>query len=193
MAVGIAASEMLSASPVSGGAPVTVAFSVSGIRDGARVELDADGNGTIDITGERLENQLFTFTTPGLYVASATITHPSGARTSVQTVVQVFDRAGLDTALHAKWSGMKAALRAGDIPAALEFIVDRRRTDYGQAFGVLAPRLPLIDTIMTDISLVWMRNAAALYEMVRVDAGITKSFEIRFALGGDGVWRLESF
>jgi sugar lactone lactonase YvrE len=192
-AVGTVASEGLSASPVSGVAPLTVAFSVSGGPDGARIDLDADGDGSIDVTGERLDNQPFTFTMPGLYVASATITHPSGSRTTVQTVVQVFDRATLDATLQAKWNGMKAALRAGDIPAALEFVVDRRRADYGQAFGILVSRLPGIDTIMTDIELVWMRNAAALYEMVRIDAGITKSFEIRFALGGDGVWRLESF
>ncbi len=191
--LGMAPSEGLSASPVSGVAPLTVAFSVSGVPDGGRVDLDADGNGSVDVTGERLDNQPFTFTAPGLYVASATITGPSGHRTTVQTVVQVFDRPALDASLQAKWSGMKAALRAGDVPAALEFIVDRRRADYGQAFGILAPRLPTIDTIMTDIALVWMRNAAALYEMVRVDAGITKSFEVRFALGGDGVWRLESF
>ena len=192
-AVGVAASEGLSASPASGVAPMTVTFSVSGAPDGGRIDLDADGNGSVDFTGERVDNQPFTFTSPGLYVASATITSPSGQRTTVQTVVQVFDRATLEATLQAKWSAMKAALRAGDIPSALEFIVDRRQADYGQAFGILASRLPMIDTIMTDIGFVWMRNAAALYEMVRIDAGVTKSFEIRFALGGDGVWRLESF
>jgi sugar lactone lactonase YvrE len=191
--VGNAATELLSVSPVSGVAPLTVVFSVSGISDGARVELDADGDGSVDITGERMDHQPFTFSVPGLYVASASITNASGHRTTVQAVLQVFDRAALDAALQAKWSGMKAALRAGDIPAALEIVVDRRRADYGQVFGVLAPRLSTIDTIMTDISLVWMRNATALYEMVRVDAGLVKSFEVRFALGGDGVWRLESF
>jgi sugar lactone lactonase YvrE len=191
--VGTVASGNLRVSPMSGIAPLTVVFSLSGAPDGAHVDLDADGNGSIDVTGDRLDGQPFTFTTPGLYVATATITDPSGARTTQQTVVQVFDRAALDGALQAKWSGMKAALRAGDIPAALDFVVDRKRADYGSAFGILTARLPAVDTILTDITLVRMRNAAAVYEMVRVDGGIPKSFQIRFALGGDGVWRLESF
>ena len=38
-----------------------------------------------------------------------------------------------------------------------------------------------------------MRDSSAVYEMVRVDGGVVKSFQVRFALGGDGVWRLESF
>ena len=46
---------------------------------------------------------------------------------------------------------------------------------------------PAVSIIMS------MRNAAAIYEMVRTDDGIVKSFEIRFALGSDGAWRLEAF
>jgi hypothetical protein len=189
---GTEAAGTLSASPMSGIAPLAVVFSVSGVPDGSRVDLDADGNGIIDIGGP-VEDQSFTFTAPGLYVPTVTITDPNGARLTAHTIVQVFDRAALDAVLQAKWSGMKAALRAGDIPAALDFIVDRRRADYGNAFGILASRLPAVDSILTDIALVSVRNAAAVYEMVRVDAGVPKSFQIRFALGGDGVWRLDSF
>jgi hypothetical protein len=193
MAIETARGGNLRASPMSGVAPLTVIFSVSGVPDGARVELDADGNGTVEASTTRVEAHPFTFTTPGLYVATATITDAGGNRTTAYTVVQVFDRAGLDAALQAKWSGMKAALHAGDIPGALDFIVDRRRADYATAFGILTPRLPAIDSILTGITLVRVRNAAAIYEMVRVDGGIPKSFQIRFALGGDGVWRLDSF
>lgn len=192
-AVGTPGVGSLRASPMSGMAPLAVVFSVSGVPDGGRVELDADGNGSIDVSGDRLEGRSFTFSTPGLYVATVTITEASGTQTTAHTIVQVFDRAALDGVLQAKWSGLKAALRAGDIPAALDFIVDRRRADYGNAFGIIAPRLPAVDAILTDITLVRMRNAAAVYEMVRVDDGIPKSFQIRFALGGDGVWRLDSF
>jgi sugar lactone lactonase YvrE len=191
--VGAMASEALHASPASGVAPLAVTFSVSGVPDGARVDLDADGDASVDASGAGVDTHPFAFASPGLYVPSATITDGTGARTTVQTVVHVLDRAGLDALLQAKWGALKAALRAGDITAAVDLIVDERRADYGQAFGLLAARLPAIDAIMTDITFVWMRNAAALYQMVRVDAGVRKSFEVRFALGGDGVWRLESF
>jgi hypothetical protein len=181
------------ASPMSGIAPLTVAFTVSGAADGARVDLDADGNGTVDLSGERVDGQTFTFTTPGIYVATAVVTDVAGVQTATQAVIQVFDRVALDAALQAKWAGMKAALRGGDIAGALDFIVERRRQDYGSAFGALARRLGGVDAILTDITLVRTRNAAAVYEMVRVDAGVVKSFQVRFALGGDGVWRLDSF
>lgn len=192
-ATGTFSTGALRASPASGVAPLTVFFSLSGAPTGTRVDLDADGNGSVDISGDRVDDRPFVFTTPGLHVATATITDTTGNRTTSQTVIQVFDRAALDTVLQAKWNGIKGALRAGNIPGALDFIADRRRPDYGNAFGILAARLPTIDTILTGITLVRVRNAAAVYEMLRVDGGIVKSFQVRFALGGDGVWRLESF
>ncbi|HYE92855.1 MAG TPA: hypothetical protein VEA38_17625, partial [Terriglobales bacterium] len=57
---GMASPIDLYVSPRSGVAPLTVSFSLTGFPDGARVELDADGNGTVDVTTTRLTGQAFT-------------------------------------------------------------------------------------------------------------------------------------
>jgi hypothetical protein len=88
---------------------------------------------------------------------------------------------------------MRDALRRGDIAAGVSHIVQRRRADYETAFRLLTTGLSLIDAILTDLTPVEVRNASALYEMRRTDDGLLKSFEVRFAIDGDGIWRLEAF
>jgi hypothetical protein len=113
--------------------------------------------------------------------------------TTASAVVRVFDAAALDAHLRAKWTAMRDALRRGDITAGVSHIVQRRQADYETAFRLLSPSLPAIDSILTDLVPVKVRNASAIYEMRRLDDGIPTSFEIRFAIDGDGVWRLEAF
>ena len=58
---------------------------------------------------------------------------------------------------------------------------------------MLASRLAAIDTILLPVELREVRNASAKYEITRTDSGIVKSFDVRFAIDGDGVWRIEAF
>ena len=193
VAIPDAASGRLNVTPRAGVAPLTATFSLFGLPDGAAVVLDANGDGVSDFSGSRLENETFVFTVPGMYIATAVVTERDGTQTRSQAVVEVVDRSALDAILQAKWSGMKDALRASDIARALTFVVERRQADYDTALRLLAADLPVIDTILTDISLVEVRPASAIYEMTRADDGLLKSFEIRFAVESDGVWRLEAF
>ena len=52
-------------------------------------------------------------------------------------------------------------------------------------------RLPGIDAILTPIEFQDVRSASAFYRMLHVDHGVLKSFVVRFAIDGDGVWRVE--
>jgi sugar lactone lactonase YvrE len=191
--VAAAPAVTLVATPWSGVAPLSVRFSLS--RDPAvtTVALDADGDGVIDGSGPALDEQVVTYTKPGVYVARAVITDVTGAVTTSSTVVHVFDAAALDSQLRATWSAMRDALRRGDIATGVSHIVQRRRADYATALQLLGTSLPAIDGILTDLTPVRVRNASAVYEMRRTDDGLPKSFEIRFAIDGDGIWRLEAF
>jgi glucose/arabinose dehydrogenase len=184
---------ILLASPWNGPAPLTVRLSLPRDPGTARVELDADGDGVTDFTGDTLDEYVATYAQPGVYVARAIVTDTGGAAATATAVVQVFDGAALDGQLRAKWGAMKEALRRGDIATGVSHIVQRRRSDYETAFRLLGSSLPAIDTLLTDITLEQVRNAAALYEMRRTDDGVPKSFQVRFAIDGDGVWRLEAF
>jgi hypothetical protein len=183
----------LVATPWSGVAPLAVRFSLSRDPSTVSIALDADGDGVTDVLGPMLDEQVVTYTQPGIYVARATITDVAGAVTTASAVVRVFDAAALDTHLQAKWSAMRDALRRGDIAAGVSHIVQRRRADYEAAFRLLSASLPAIDSILTDLTPLKVRNASAIYEMRRTDDGLLKSFEIRFAIDGDGIWRLEAF
>jgi hypothetical protein len=88
---------------------------------------------------------------------------------------------------------MKSALRQGDISAALRFIVASARARYGEAFTILTSDLPAIDSILTDLTFVRLRGREAIFEIRRMDEGVLASFEVRFAIDTDGVWRLRAF
>ena len=88
---------------------------------------------------------------------------------------------------------MKDALRSGDIPAALSQIVARARPVYEEGFQIISAQLPIIDEILTPVSLVRIGNNEAVYKASRNDDGIPMSFEVRFAMDVDGFWRVASF
>lgn len=184
---------LLLAGPRSGVAPLTVSFALLGVSASDGVEADFDGNGTVDFIGPRLDGHVFTYAQPGLYLPLVTVTDAQGQRATVPAVIQVFDHTALDTFLQAKWAAMKDTLRRGDIPQALTHVAMRSRARYQQAFTTLLPDLPVIDSILTDLAFIRVRGLEAIYEMRRTDAGILKSFEVRFQVDADGVWRVRAF
>jgi len=187
------AMPVLQATPATGIAPLTVAFSVAAATGPAGVELDADGDGQVDFTGPDLDEQAFVFAQPGLYVASATITDGQGGTMTARTLVQVYDRASLDAMFRTKWTGLKAALRAGDVSRAVEAVALSSRDDYRDLLTALGPQLGNIDGILTDIGAVAFYEDAAEYQMIRVDGGVRLSYFVLFVRDGDGIWRLKFF
>ena len=183
----------LQASPTSGSAPLTVLFSLSSDVEITQISLDANDDGVVDYTGAQLDQVPFTFTQPGVYLAAVTVTTAQGSQLVANAVVQVFDRTQVDGILRAKWAALKDALRLGDISAALNQIAQRARSRYEEGFQILSAQLPSIDQILTNISLVELRENEAIYDASRVDDGLPMAFEIRFVIDGDGVWRVRSF
>jgi hypothetical protein len=190
---GAPSSMVLHVLPTNGSAPLTAAFSLFGDLEILQVTLDADGDGKVDFTGPQLTQQPFTFAQPGIYVATANATDVQGNQLLTNAVVQVLDPADLDGILQARWLAMKDALRAGDIPAALSQIITRARPIYEEGFQIISAQLPIIDEILTPVSLVRVGNNEAVYKALRTDDGIPMSFEVRFAMDVDGFWRVGSF
>ena len=184
---------LLVTSPQSGVAPLTVGFTLLGASASATLQADFDGNGAADFAGPRLDGQVFTYTQPGLYTPLVTVIDAQGHRATVPAVIQVFDRAILDGLLQSKWMALRDALRRGDVGQALTQISARARSRYQQAFTTLTPDLPAVDSILTDLRFIRVRGPEAIFEMSRIDAGIRKSFEVRFHVDADGFWRVRSF
>jgi K319L-like, PKD domain/Bacterial Ig domain/Right handed beta helix region len=184
---------LLHTSPTNGAAPLTVEFSLFGDVQITQVTLDADGDGIVDFSGSQLAQHSFTFNQPGTYVATAIAADAQGVQLAANAVVQVLDPAQLDTVLQVRWAAMKDALRIGNIGAALNEIATRSRPRYEEAFQLIASQLQNVDQILTNPTLVRIGNFSATYEAARIDDGVEMSFEIRFAIDGDGLWRIEAF
>jgi hypothetical protein len=183
----------LLATVVAGIVPVSTQFELSSTVPVDQVQLDSDGDGTVDFQGP-LAGQAFTYARPGIYVPRARAVDDQGVAHTAETIIQAFDPVGLDINLQAVWNGLKDALRGGDVTRAGDFLHSETRQRYQTQFARLGPAiLANIDQIMTTISLVGTGFGGAEYEMLRTREGDVLSFPVWFGLDGDGLWRLRRF
>lgn len=185
----------LLANPGSGVAPLSVTFSLFGGAVPATINLDIDGDEVIDFVGPNLEGQSFTYIQPGLYFPRATITDTLGNQFTTSAIVQVLDRNALDVMLQAKWTGMKNALRAGDIARAVAIFAQSSRDVYREQLTALAAAggLNQLAGDLGSITLLRTRDRAAEYDLRSVRNGVEYSFHVLFIIDVDGTWRLRAF
>jgi len=194
---GTGSQGILLASPASGVAPLTVNFSLFGGPTPTQVELDADGDGVADFSGTDLREQPFSYVQAGVYVATATVTDGQGSQFTVSAVVQVYDQVVLDALLQTKWTGMKGALSAGDIPQALAQIVASARDGYTTLFNNLGVRLSEFGDNMPPIQPVYFEGTYSKYRLRRQQqvggTEMTITYYVYFGIDSDGIWRIQSF
>ncbi len=158
------------------------------------IDLDLVGDGTVDFSGPTLEGQTFTYPESGLFFPTVMLTDTDGNQHAASAVVQVYDQAALDALLQAKWTGIKDALRTGDVARAVTFTHTAARAAYEAQLTRFSPAtLANIDRYMTTIQLVEVGPGGAQYEMLRHRNGRTLSFAVWFQLDQDGLWRLRRF
>jgi hypothetical protein len=156
------------------------------------LELDADGDGTVDITSFDPSSPLqFYYETPGLYRARLTVTDQASTTYVAETVVDVQDRLDMDALLQGVWSGMTTALLAGDKDAALAFVSRGAREKYGLVFDVLIPHMADILPTHSPLQPYSIGADVAEYFLTRVVDGETRIFLIGFSRGTDGVWYVD--
>jgi hypothetical protein len=177
--------------PAAGPPPLGVGFVMATELPVSQVVLDL-GDGR-SVTNPVLDSELFEYAQPGRYTPRLTVTDPSGATSTATAVVEVVDRAAFDAVLQVQWSGLKDALRQGDLSGALGAIATGARDLYRELLGALTVPLSQIDQVLTDIALVDFDEIQAEYEMLRVDNGVTMSYLVLFTRDADGVWRLRFF
>jgi hypothetical protein len=186
---------VLRPTPESGIAPLQVSFSVSAPQPVAQVALDVDGNGSVDFQGASLDGLSFTYSRPGLYVASVVVTDSHGAQANAAAVINVLDRVQLDTLLQGKWNALRDALSRADVPEAVSLFAQPSRDAYQDQLGALAGvgALGHVASDLGPIRLVRARTDAAEYELRAIRAAVEYSFHVLFVVDGDGVWRLGGF
>lgn len=187
-------------SPPSGPAALSVEIGwwVYPVEKPIRVEFDADGDGVPEWSesglGPEYGQRTYTYQREGQYQFTVRIHDRGGQVTVYAAPLKVLSPSAFDADLQTRWTTMKAGLRRGDIPAALDCIHTESRSRYQKVFAALSNRLPQdVDQIFTTIRFVEHYKTEAIYEMLRIDAGMTKSFEVRFSVDADGIWRLRMF
>jgi len=182
--------------PTGGPAPLTVTFH---LQSGAgvplvRYELDTDGNGTVDLDAAGFDQPQATYTTPGLYLARLRATDEQGTVRTATVLIPVLDPVQVKAQLQATWTGLKAALREGDIPAALSFMHTRARERYELTFRSIPPeKLAEIDRILAEAVPVEIGPTGAEYEIRRLRNGEMIGFPLWFRRDTDGLWRIWMF
>jgi hypothetical protein len=186
---------VLHASPPTGSTPLTVSFSLLGGPVPAQVQLDLDGDGQAEFTGPTLDGQVFTYSSPGLYVPSVGVVDAQGNSLVASTVVQVLDRTSLDALLQARWNSLRSALSAGDVAAAVALFAAASRDAYQDQLSALAATgaLSQVAADLGPISMVRVLDRAAEYDLRAVQDGTLYSFHVLFVIDTDGVWRLRAF
>ncbi|MGD9853038.1 MAG: PKD domain-containing protein [Nitrospirales bacterium] len=188
----------LRVSPDRNVAPSLVALRVSIDIDQpvADIQWDYQGDGIIDVQGPHLLEQTFTFTQPGLYLPTVTVTDINSRTFATTVVVLVEDPVVLETRLNAEWSGMMGALAQGDIEQALSHILIRKREVMRHDWTVLKDHLGELAAIfsvplhLTDGQgqRVVARGATPL-----ALGAIQFPLEVEFVLDEDGQWRIRNY
>ncbi|MEX2222940.1 MAG: Ig-like domain-containing protein [Candidatus Rokuibacteriota bacterium] len=185
----------LRAHPETGGVPLTTSFSLLGGPVPARIELDFDGDGQLDLDGPALDGQTFTYPTPGVFFPRVRVVDAQGAAATATTVVQVLEAAALEVLLQARWTALRDALSRNDVTAAVGLIAGGSRDAYRDQFTALAGvgALAQVAADLGAITAVRVLDRAAEYELRAVQRGVLYSFHVLFVVDTDGVWRLRVF
>ncbi len=183
------------AQPASGIAPLKVTFTVvnNAGRDLKNLEIDFDGNGTVDITTADPEKPIeHSYTTTGVFLAKSVVRDDAGNtyRATHAIVVKGFD--SMEQMLRGVYTGMLDRLRVGDIPGALTFIAGSTQPKYEAVFKALEPNLATVVDKLGTIERISIGEEFAELTIVREKNGERRAYFIYLLRSEDGVWRIES-
>ncbi|MES0336673.1 MAG: IPT/TIG domain-containing protein, partial [Candidatus Magnetobacterium sp. LHC-1] len=190
---------VLSANITSGLAPLTTKFNVikNLPNEVTGYAIDFEGDGNIDYTAAKFRDVSYTYTPPGVYYPTVTVTDSAGNTYTDRIVVTVLDETETDAMLRAKWNNMKAAFVSGDIEGGLQYICAGSRDDYRNALQFLDDMVPATFSSMQEISLLYVRNGVASYRIrqneVIESSSVEITYYIYFKRDTDGIIRIDRF
>jgi len=183
----------LSANITSGISPLQVFFSVSTSFTPASYQMDFEGDGVIDYTGQTFENITHTYTSEGIFYPTVTVTDNQGNTYSDTIAITVLNKAEIDTLLKGKWEGMKEALKQGYIEESLKYFVDKSKEKYRKIFEALKDKLPMIMNTFVEFNIVAIFDNTSEYEIVANENGVLYSYPGMLIKDENGIWKFKDF
>lgn len=185
----------LTATPAGGVAPLWVGFTyqvdASVVVQSLQIDLDGDGVDDFDTT-DPARPLRYEYGTPGLYLARLRVTDSQGAVYEATAGVQVAALASMDALFQNLWSGMTAALSAGDREAALTYLTVGAQAKYGRVFDALLGEMPAIIGSFSPLQRASISSDVGEYASNRTIDGRNRLFLIYFLKDYDGVWRIDA-
>ena len=184
----------VSAEPENGIAPLKVVFNLANNTGQTTQTISADfnGDGVTDFTTTDTTTPLsYTYTLPGTYQASLTLTDIQNTRHSETVAIVVNDAEQMDKKFSAIWSGMNEALIAKNSSAALNALTTTAQTKYQPVFTALTPQLPKIIASYSPLQRISITGNIGEYAITRNDNGTSRLFFVYLIKDKDGVWRID--
>ena len=184
----------INAEPQSGLAPLTVRFSVDNFSGQLtqQISADFDGDGGNNFsTSDPNAPVEFTYTTPGVYRATITVTDSQNTTYSQTLAVVVHDGQQMDQIFNSLWNGMNDALMRGDVNGATQYLNESARRKYQPVLEALKPQFPQIIVSYSPLRRVSITDSIGEYAIVRPYNGQNRVYLIYFLQDADGVWRVD--
>lgn len=185
----------LQPSTTSGIAPLTVSFNyqLHTTSTVSKMAMDFNSDGSNDFITTNPEAVLqYNYTTPGLYVATLTVTDNQGTVFMAKTAIQVLGMADMDRLIVSLWDQMNQALIAGDKAGALRFLTPRAQRQYAPVFEALLPHMSEMVASYSPLQRVSWSNNIGEFAVNRTIHGQLRIFLIYYLQDASGVWRLET-
>jgi hypothetical protein len=196
-ASGTAAPFTVSVDEPDGIAPHTVTFTLGGGGGTpvGSVEIDVDGNGTVDITSPGMPAAGVQATYNGAGLASPRFTFKDAAGTVIYTTsrqVHIEDPVVKYNLLKGVYTDVVARLSAGNGTAASGLFIESQRTGYQEFFGQIGSNLASVAGQLGQLRGGTISgNRGELVVVRETSEGLT-AFTINVIRGADGIWRVES-
>jgi hypothetical protein len=177
-----------------GVAPLVVNFDIgtAGVNV-QQIDIDFDGNGVPDLSTTDINAALsHTYTSPGVYPATAWILDDQGSEHVVRLNIVAQNEAAQNDLFQQIWTNFSTALAAGDAATALQSVGIQSRGLYTPVLQALAANLPEIAGDLSGIRKIQIGEDTAEYAVLTVVDGQVKTFVITFTKDADGIWRIAS-
>jgi hypothetical protein len=185
----------ISAEPQSGVAPLKVRFRFDNFSGQTIQQIGADfnGDGSNDFsTNDPAAPVEFTYSTPGVYHATISVTDTENTVSSQTLVVVVSDAVQMDTLFINLWNGMNEELVRGNVIGAMQYLNENAKRKYQRVFSVLLPQMPQIIASYSPLRRVSISEFIGEYAVVRPFNNQKRLYLIYFLKDQDGVWRLDA-
>jgi Bacterial Ig domain len=106
-------------------------------------------------------------------------------------VIESRDRAQTDAMLRTVWSGMNAALVAGNKDTALSYLTENSKEKYGPVFDALLAHMPAIVASYSTLEQLSLTDTIGEYAVTRTDGATKRLYLIYFVRDASGLWRID--